>query len=135
MEYIGKLAALNEQVYNRQLANFYSDHDLKLEEALQLALAELKDRKDINGYDAAAWAYYKNGEFDEAQEMMGHALAMGTQDAHLFYHAGMIAYALHDDTQAQGYLEQALEINSHFSILFAEQAQQTLRAIQQVATE
>jgi tetratricopeptide (TPR) repeat protein len=135
VEYIGKLAALNEQVYNRQLANFYSDHNIKLEEGLHLALTELKDRQDIYGYDAAAWAYYKNGKFNEAQEMMGHALAMGTQDALLFYHAGMIAYALHGDQQAQRYLEQALEINPHFSILFAEQAQQTLRSIQQVARE
>lgn len=129
VDYIGKLAAINQQVYNRQLANFYSDHDIKPEYALQLALEELKQRKDIYGYDAAAWAYYKNGRFDEAWGMMEQALALGTQDARLYYHAGMIAHALHNDTQARAYLEQALEINPHFSVLFAEQAQETLRSM------
>lgn len=135
VEYIGKLAAINEQVYNRQLANFYSDHDIKLDEALQLALKELKDRKDIYGYDAAAWAYYKNEKYQEAGEMMDHALAMGTQDARLFYHAGMIAHALHQDQQARQYLQKGLAINPHFSVLFAGQAQKTLLSIQRKATK
>ncbi len=135
VEYIGQLAALNQQVYNRQLANFYSDHELKLDEALHLALTELKDRKDIYGYDAAAWAYYKNGKFRQAQQMMEQALALGTQDARLFYHAGMIAHTLHHDQQAREYLERALQINPHFSILFAEQAQKTLLLIGQTATK
>jgi len=135
VEYIGKLAALNQQVYNRQLANFYSDHNLKLDEALHLALTELKLRKDVYGYDAAAWAYYRNSKFKQAQDMMDHALAPGTQDARLFYHAGMIAHALHHDEQARKYLEQALKINPHFSILFAEQAQKSLLSIQQTATK
>lgn len=135
VEYIGKIAEVDQQVYNRQLANFYSDHDLKLEYALQLALNELRERKDIYGYDAAAWAYYKNGKFNEAKEMMDQALALGTQDARLFHHAGMVAYALHDDAQARSYLEQALAINPHFSLLFAEQAQEVLRSIQQTASK
>jgi tetratricopeptide (TPR) repeat protein len=129
VEYIGQLAALNEQVYNRQLANFYSDHDMKLDEALDLALTELKERKDIYGYDAAAWAYYKNGKFIEAQEMMDQALALGTQDARLFYHAGMIAHALRNDEQARTHLEHALAINPHFSVLFADQAQELLKSM------
>ena len=130
VEYIGKLAALNEQIYNRQLANFYSDHDLHLEEALQLALAELESRKDIYGYDAAAWAYYKNGKFEEAQTLMDQAMAFGTRDAQLYYHAGMIALHLGNQVQAREYLDQALTINPHFSILHADQARKTLQTLQ-----
>jgi tetratricopeptide (TPR) repeat protein len=129
VEFIGKLAEINEQVYNRQLANFYSDHDLHLEKALQLALAELRTRKDIYGYDAVAWAYYKNGRYQEAQVMMDKALALGTRDAHLYYHAGMIALKQGDQEQAREYLEQALEINPHFSVLHAENARMALRAL------
>jgi len=135
VEYIGKLAALNQQVYNRQLANFYSDHDLKPNQALNLALAELKVRKDIYGYDTAAWAYYKNGKFQEAKDMMDQALTLGTQDARLLFHAGMIAHALRHDEQARQYLEQALAINSHFSVLSAAQAQKTVQSIRQTATK
>jgi tetratricopeptide (TPR) repeat protein len=135
VEYIGKLAALNKQVYNRQLANFYSDHDLKLKEALRLALVELESRKDIYGYDAAAWAYYKNSNFKEAQSVMDHAMALGTRDARLYYHAGIIALQLDNEAQAREYLEQALEINPHFSVLYADEARTTLEELQAVETK
>jgi tetratricopeptide (TPR) repeat protein len=130
VEYIGKLAAINQQIYNRQLANFYSDHDLKLKEALRLALTELQSRKDVYGYDAAAWAEFKNGNFEDAQTFMDQAMALGTRDARLYYHAGMIALKLGDESQAREYLEQALTINPHFSILHAEEARMTLQRLQ-----
>jgi tetratricopeptide (TPR) repeat protein len=130
VEYIGKLAALNNQIYNRQLANFYSGHDLRVKEALRLALAELESRKDVYGYDAAAWAYYKNGKFAEAQRLMRQAMALGTRDASLYYHAGMIALQLGHEAQAREYLEQALEINPHFSVLYANEARATLETLQ-----
>jgi tetratricopeptide (TPR) repeat protein len=130
VEYIGKLAEINKQIYNRQLANFYSDHDLHLKEALHLALTELETRKDVYGYDAAAWAEYKNGNFAEAQTMMQQAMVLGTRDARLYYHAGMIALKLGDVSTAREYLEQALTISPHFSILYADQARTTLETLQ-----
>lgn len=130
VEYIGKLAELNKQIYNRQLANFYSSHDVHVKEALRLALAELESRKDIYGYDAAAWAYYRNGKSEEAQSLMDQAMALGTRDAQLYYHAGMIALQLGDKAQARDYLEQALSINSHFSVLYANEARTTLETLQ-----
>ena len=129
VEYIGKLAEINQQIYNRQLANFYSDHGVHVEKALQLTLAELKTRKDIYGYDAAAWAHYKNGSYQEAQALMDQAMAFGTRDARLHYHAGMIAYALHQHEKAREHLEQALAINPHFSILYADEAQRILEVL------
>jgi tetratricopeptide (TPR) repeat protein len=129
VEYIGKLAELNKQIYNRQLANFYSDHDLRLKEALRLAQAELQTRKDIYGYDAAAWAEYKNGNFAEAQRLIQQAMTLGTRDARLYYHAGMIALELGEDAQAREYLEQAVEINPYFSILHAEEARTILETL------
>jgi tetratricopeptide (TPR) repeat protein len=131
VEYIGKLADINKQVYNRQLANFYSDHDLHVQEGLRLALSELESRKDIYGYDAAAWAQYQNGNFDEAQELMDQAMALGTRDALLYYHAGMIALELSDKAQARKLLAQALEINPHFSILHSDRARVTLESLEQ----
>ena len=130
VEYIGKLAGINKQVYNRQLANFYSDHDLHVREALRLALVELESRKDVYGYDAAAWAQYKNGNFKGAQALMDQALTLGTHDALLYYHAGMIALKLGEEAQARKFLEQVMEINPHFSILQSEQARITLQSLQ-----
>lgn len=124
VELIGKLAAINRQIYNRQLANFYSDHDLRLDEALRLALEELKIRKDIYGYDAAAWAYYKNGMLPEAQRTMEQAMQLGTRDAELFYHAGMIAYAQGHLARAERLLSEALAINPQFDPLQARLARE-----------
>jgi tetratricopeptide (TPR) repeat protein len=135
VEYIGKLAEINQQVYNRQLANFYSDHDLHLDEALDLALAELESRKDIYGYDAAAWAQYKNGNFEEAQTLMKQAMALGTRDARLYYHAGMIEHALGNEQAARQWLEEAMSINPHFSILDANELSGTLQTLQTTAVK
>jgi hypothetical protein len=59
VEYIGRLNTLNRVVYNRELASFYADHDMKLEDALALARSESEIRHDIYGYDILAWALYK----------------------------------------------------------------------------
>jgi tetratricopeptide (TPR) repeat protein len=130
VEFIGKLAEINQQVYNRQLANFYSDHDIHIQEALELALTELEDRKDIYGYDAAAWAQYKNGNLEEAQALMEQAMSLGTRDARLYYHAGMIEYTLGNHQAARRLLEEAKAINPHFSILDADQFLRTLQTLQ-----
>jgi len=42
------------------------------------------------------------------------ALAQGTQDAMLFYHAGMIARATNDPAAARDYLQRALAIAPRF---------------------
>src|SRR5207249_1892087 len=47
VEYIGRLNAINKVIYNRELAYFYADHDMKLEQALDLAKKELEVRKDV----------------------------------------------------------------------------------------
>lgn len=133
VEYIGKLAEINRQIYNRQLANFYSDHDIHLTEALALALAELESRKDIYGYDAAAWAQYKNGDLEEAQALMKQAMTLGTRDARLYYHAGMIEHALGNEQAARQWLEEAMSINPHFSILDAGILRTTLQTLQATA--
>lgn len=130
VEFIGTLAAANQQIYNRQLANFYSDHDMHLDKALEFALTELESRKDIYGYDAAAWAQYKNQNYEEAQTLINQALALGTRDASLYYHAGMIEFALGNKERAQELLSEALAINPHFSVLNSAVAQSTLETLQ-----
>jgi tetratricopeptide (TPR) repeat protein len=124
--FIGKLAELNQQVYNRQLALYYADHDLHPERALDLALAELAQRKDIYGYDTAAWAYLKNGQLAEAQAMIEKAMQLGTRDARLYFHAGMIAEARGRIDDASRLLAEALAINPHFDPLQSRVAEETL---------
>jgi tetratricopeptide (TPR) repeat protein len=117
VEFIGKLAAINQVIYNRQLALFYGNHDRKLTEALDLAGNELAVRKDLYGYDAYAWTLFKNGRYSDAAEGIGQALKLGTRDALLYYHAGMIYAALGDSPRAEAFLNEALFINPHFDLL------------------
>jgi tetratricopeptide (TPR) repeat protein len=133
VEYIGRLSALHQALYNRELALFYLDHDLKLDEALALARRELDVRRDIYAHDLLAWALYKNGQPGAAREAMAQALRLGTRDARLFYHAGLIERAVGNGGSAARYLRLALETNPHFHLLQASDARRVLRAIAEPA--
>ena len=126
VEFIDELGRINQVLYNRQIVLFYADRDLKLGRALELARKELAARKDIYGYDAFAWALYKNGQYDKAADAVTEAMKLGTQDANLYYHAGMIYNQLGDKELAREYLERALRLNPHFSILQADEAKRAL---------
>lgn len=126
VEYIGQLSALNKALYNRELAYFYADHDIKLQQGLELAQRELNYRRDIYAYDVLAWNLFKNGKFEEAREAMSQALKLGTKDAKLHYHAGMIYQRVGEKKKAREHLRRALSINPHFHIFFADSAKRTL---------
>ena len=59
--------------------------------ALSLAREELNSRTDIFTHDALAWALAAVGKLEEARQQSEQALAQGTQDARLFFHAATIA--------------------------------------------
>ncbi len=117
VEQTARLSALNGALYNRHLALFYADHDIKAEEAYNLAAREYQVRRDIYGADAVAWTALKAGRLAEAQSAIKEALRLGTRDAKLLYHAGMIARAGGDHTAARDYLKRALALNPQFDPL------------------
>ncbi|HXG86299.1 MAG TPA: tetratricopeptide repeat protein, partial [Pyrinomonadaceae bacterium] len=90
---------------------------------------EREIRSDIYTSDVLAWCLYKKGNFAEAKKAIDEALRLGTRDARINYHAGMIEQALGNRRDAVKYLQLALEINPLFDILQADVAKQTLRAI------
>lgn len=126
VEQIARLNRLNGELYNRQLALFYADHNIKAEEAYENAKKEYGTRQDIYGADAVAWTALKAGKITEAQARMREALRLGTRDARLFYHAGMLAHALGDKAAARDYLQRALKLNPQFDPLQALVARKTL---------
>jgi tetratricopeptide (TPR) repeat protein len=129
VEQIARLDALNGALYNRQIAIFYADHDMKADEAYRSAEKEFQSRKDIYGADALAWAALKAGKVAEAQSAIKEALRLGTRDAKLYYHAGMIAKAAGDRTAARSHLERALKLSPQFDPLQAEVARKTLQEL------
>jgi tetratricopeptide (TPR) repeat protein len=108
-ERIGQLAVATGSVYDRQLVLFAADHDRGVAEAVSRARAELEARHDIYAHDALAWALFKAGQLDEAADEAEHALALGTQDPRLAYHAGMIAAAQGRSAEARRLLTVARE--------------------------
>jgi tetratricopeptide (TPR) repeat protein len=129
VEQIGKLSKASGALYNRQIALFYADHDLKPEEAYAQARLEYEKRRDIYGADALAWTALKAGKINEAQAAIKEALRLGTRDARLFYHAGMIAKAAGELDRARDDLQRALALNPQFDALQALQAKKTLETL------
>ena len=115
--------------YSRLLALFWADHDMKLDEALAAAKRERESRADIYTSDALAWCLYKKGQYTEAKTAIDEALRLGTRDANINYHAGMIYRALGERRAATKHLQLALKINPSFDVLQAEVARQALRAL------
>ena len=71
---------------------FLLDHGTAADrrKVLRLARAEIKDRRDVYGYDLLAWALFRAGKTDEARVEMSRALAQNTQDVMLREHARML---------------------------------------------
>ncbi len=129
-----KPTALHAGLHNRELVMFYANHDLRRAEAYRLARREYRLRRDIYGADALAWAALKAGKVREAQAASGEALRLGTQDASLLYHAGMIARAAGKRDSARTYLERALALNPQFDPLQARNARQALATVRSGST-
>ena len=97
--------------YYHHLAGFYSDMQENPGEALRWARKDMEVRHSIYAHDSLAWALYRNNEFARAAEEMNLALALGTQDAHLLFHAGMIFSRAGELDRGREFLKQALSVN------------------------
>jgi tetratricopeptide (TPR) repeat protein len=126
---IAQLQGSSGLVFNRQLVLFDVNHGRDAATALQLADKELGQRQDVYGYDAAAWALLANGRAADADAAMAKALALGTRDATLLYHAGEIARAVGDTVRARDLLGQALAIRGALDPLSAEKARASLEGL------
>ncbi|MGH2521730.1 MAG: tetratricopeptide repeat protein [Anaerolineales bacterium] len=112
-----------------EITLFEADHPnlfSPLNETVARARRVYEKRPTIYAADVLAWALYQSGQYAEAQMYAREALKLNTQDALLWFHAGMIAARLGQVDDARQKLEQALKINPHFSLLWADVARQTL---------
>lgn len=128
VEFIEKMGIYGG-TYSRELALFWADHDIRLDEALAAAERERSIRNDVYTCDILAWCLYKKGRFDEAKSAMDEAMRLNTNDPRLLYHAGMLALSTGDSKKGADYLKQALDINPNFDVLQAEVAKENLNVI------
>jgi tetratricopeptide (TPR) repeat protein len=126
---IAQLATAAGNVYDRTLSLYLANHGQETARAVDLAAKELEIRKDVYGYDALAWALLADGRATDADAAMQKALAVGTKDAKILYHSGMIALALGDHVRAKAQLTAALALDPSFDALQAERAKQALAGL------
>lgn len=90
------------------------DHGEQTDDVLRRVRKELKLRRDVYGYDLLAWTLHARGDDHAAWQAMTKALAQGTEDAQLAYHASEIARALGRTADAEGQRERMLAINPRY---------------------
>ncbi len=129
---IDRLYKANGVNTDLQMALFFADHDLDIGEAVRQARAAYADRPSVQAADVLAWALYKSGQYEEARAYSQEALRLGTQDALMLFHAGMIYDRLGEYEEARNHLERAVEMNPRFSVLYADTAADTLQELQSV---
>ena len=95
----------------RTLAIYLATRHESPETALRLARADFDSRSDVFSYDALAWSLAAAGNLAEAQSEMQRALAEGTQDARLFFHAGIIASQAGHSADAERWLRKASDLS------------------------
>ena len=130
-ERLTKLPGINKFVYTRTLAELYCDQDRELDTALKLAQNELKQRKDIEGYDVLAWTLYKLKRYQEAGKAMQQAMRMGIKEPGFYFHAAMIEHKLGNNKQAIAYLR---EIKNIADYLLPEEGHALLKQLEQSAS-
>lgn len=93
----------------RTFALFLATRGNQAQTALRLAEAELNERGDVFTHDALAWSLQAAGRIEEARAHMEKALAEGTQDARLSFHAAIIAAKAGRQDEARRWFEKTFE--------------------------
>ncbi len=127
-----QLVTAQEQIFRAAGVNLDLELSLydathgKPHESLASARRAFAARQSIFVEDAYAWALHVNGRDREALAHARHAARLGTRSALLAFHRGMIEKSSGRDRAATRSLQRALDINAHFSPLFAPEAAKAL---------
>ena len=107
---------------SKSIAVLWANQGQKLDEAVALANREYGHEKDVFTADAVAWTLFKAGRLEEAKTMSVAARRIGTKDAGILYHAGMIEHALGNRQEGIRLIREALALDPYFDLLQAEAA-------------
>ena len=120
-----QLFGVNGVTLDVESALFHADHG-DPRRALQVAEAGVKVRPFFEMEDAHAWALHVNGRDAEALEWSTRARRLGTRNALLLFHAGMIERSLGHLDQARANLTASLQLNPNFNSVQASVARNAL---------
>lgn len=122
IERIGNTQGIND----RLIAIFYSDHGLSLDRAVAIARRDLASRDDIYSEDTLGWALAQAGYWREALPHAERAAVLGTQDARLQFHTGIVELHNGKVDRARQRLRWALSLNANFHPVYAEEARKVV---------
>jgi tetratricopeptide (TPR) repeat protein len=119
------LATANGVVTDLDTALFEADHGSPVK-AVAAAHAEWDRRRSIHVADALGWALHAAGKDRAALRHARFATSLGTQDARLLFHRGVIEAALGHDADGRRHLRAALRLDDGVSPFREQQAQRLL---------
>ena len=93
--------------YARALAHALADHGTHTARAVALARRELGVRPNAHPWDALAHALWADGQASEALEAARRALAAGTREPQILFHAGLAAFSCSAREEARAWLREA----------------------------
>lgn len=105
------IASRGEAADPRTLSLYLATRGENPDLAVRLAEQELQQREDVFTHDAMAWALAAAGRLDEARPHLERALAEGTKDARLFFHAAVIESRAGHSDQAAHWFARAVAMN------------------------
>ena len=123
-----RLAGANGVVDDLTTGQYQADHGDPAA-AVRLLRGEWDRRRNALVADALAWALHRQGADGEALELAAQAQQNGWRNALFSYHRGEIEHALGHTDAARGHLTEALDIDPHFSPLWAARARADLAAL------
>ena len=95
------------------------DHGENVQAATARALSDLRTRPTIHAADTVAWGLARMGRCVEAKGYSKVALRLGTRDASMSFHRGMIERCLGSGDEASRWFRRAVELNPGFSVLWS----------------
>jgi tetratricopeptide (TPR) repeat protein len=121
-----RLLAANGVNTDTEIAVFEADHGSPAR-AVRLARRAWANAPSVRSADALGWALTASGHPRAGLLWAHRALRLGSRDPVFLYHAGMSARAAGSGAEARALLRRALELNPHFSPLYAPRAERALR--------
>lgn len=120
-----QLAASNGVNVDLELALFDADHG-DARSGVKAARAEWERRRSVYVADALAWSLRQAGRPHQAWRYAAEAMRLGTRDASILFHAGMIRRDLGDRSGGERLIREAVSINPSFSIIYSSVASRLL---------
>ncbi len=113
----------------RTLALFLATRRLDLDGALRMAQHEREKRGDIYTEDALGWALLRAGRAAEARPHLERAVRLGTPDASLLFHRGVLEITQNNRKEGEKWLKKAIQTNPRFDLTGAAEAEALLKEL------